>query len=164
MFTRHDNVTPFRARQRCHVMARSKAKKAFCPQKTAHVPQPLCWEIVLSNPQTGIVLSKWRWIWVLRQVSRAFHDVIQPDRWIHWQCANDLRPMIWKRKADEVLALTCKDLGNIKITVSKGASRYKETHLMWRKTVLELALTKHCGTFNGVNSVFLKRLARRSMK
>ena len=106
------------------------------------------------------VLSKWRWIWMLRQVCRAFRDLIQPDLWVRWQCASDLRPMIWKKKANDALALTARDLADVDFTVA-AVTRYSETHLMSRMTVLEIALAKHGGTFSAINDVFLKRHARK---
>ena len=133
-------------------------RKKFTPQKTTQTPPALCWEVVLAHSPT--VLSKWRWIWMLRQVCRAFRDLIQPDLWVRWQCASDLKPMIWKKKADEVLALTARDLADVEFTV-KDVTRYKEVHLMSRKTALEIALAKHGGTFSGINDVFLRRRARK---
>jgi hypothetical protein len=71
--------------------------------------------------------------------------------------------MIWKQKANELLALTAGDLANVECTIHTVSQRgfNKETHLMWRRDVLRLALAKHGGTFDGVNAIFLKRLSRK---
>jgi hypothetical protein len=132
----------------------------FRPQKTTHTPSSLCWDVILSNPHAASILYSWRWIWVLRQVNHAFAAALQPERWMQWQCANDIRPMIWKQKANDVLALTSEDLAHLECTVHRQ-SRYRETHLMWRKDVLGLTLAKYGGTFEGINAIFLKRLARK---
>jgi hypothetical protein len=60
----------------------------------------------------------------------------------------------WKQKADDVL--TARDLADVQLSVGKGRLRWKETHLMWRKDVLAIALAKHA--FEEINAVYLKRL------
>jgi hypothetical protein len=146
--------------------SRRSKKQKFIPAKTTRTPPALCWEIILSNPQTAAHLAKWRWMWVLRQVNRLFNVTIQPAHWMHWQCENDALPVIWKKKADEVFALTAKDLTGVELTVSigKGMLYWKETHLMWRKKVLALALAKHGGTLDGINAIFLKRKRARLVR
>jgi len=146
--------------------SRRSKKQKFIPAKTTHAPAPLCWEIILSNPQAAAHLAKWRWIWMLRQVSRLFNITIQPAHWMHWQCENDALPVIWKKKADDVFALTAKDLTGVELTVSigKGMLYWKETHLMWRKKVLALALAKHGGSLDGINAIFLKRKRARLVR
>ena len=42
-----------------------------------------------------------------------------------------------------------------------GWARYKETHLMRRDAVLQLALAKHGGTYAAINGAFLKRARAR---
>jgi hypothetical protein len=135
----------------------------FKPQKTNHTPSHICWDVILSNPLVAAQLYSWRWIWVLRQVNKTFNAALQPDQWIRWQCANDRQPMIWKQKANDVLALTHSDLADVKCAVRSGmgTNRFKETHLMWRSEVLGLALAKYGSTFDGVNTIFLKRLSRK---
>ncbi len=138
----------------------------FCPQKTTNTPPHLCWEIILCSANVAAHLNNWGWILKLRQVSRGFNAAIQPDLWMRWQCAYDAQPMIWKKKADEVLALTIADLAHVECTVHCGAGymRYKETHLMWRNEVLNIALAKHGGTFGSINAIFLKRLMRKQKR
>lgn len=138
----------------------------FKPQKTAFQPPDICWEVVLANPHTAVALAQWRWLWLLPQVCRAFHDGVQPGRWVRTMCAADSRPTIWKAKANALFALTPRDMANVKCTVVEGTGfmRYKETHLMRRDTVLELALAKHGGTYAAINSAFLKRVEAKEMR
>jgi hypothetical protein len=141
---------------------KKKAPPPFSPIKTTLLNTPqqqLCWDFILSNPATAAALSSWRWIWVLAQVNKAFRASVQADSWVKWMCVNDTKPSIWKSKANDVLALTAKDLINVHCDVvcGTGCMRYKQTHLMHRHTVLQLALTKHGGSMSKINTVFLKK-------
>ena len=137
--------------------------KEFIPSKTLHAPSHVCWEVVLSSPCAAATLSSWKWIWMLRQVSRAFRTLVQPDRWVLWMCQNDARPCIWKSKANDVLALTANDLKDVvfEVVCGVGRMRYKETHLMHRQALLKMALAKHGGTVARINAVFLKRNSKK---
>jgi hypothetical protein len=134
-----------------------KTDPPFHPKHTQFCPPELCWDVILANPHTATTLASWRWIWVLPQVCKAF--VVNQDSWIQWMCAADRKPLIWKTKANAVLALTAKDLQDVSCHVARktGWRRRYETHLMRRDVVLKLALEKHNGTYAGINSVFLKR-------
>ena len=79
---------------------------------------------------------------------------------------SDKKPSIWKSKANDLLALTAKDLQDVECSVvcGTGRSRYKETHLMHRQTLLQLALSKHGGNFCKINAVFLKKNAAAAVR
>jgi hypothetical protein len=138
----------------------------FSPAKTHATPSYLCWEILLTNPCTAAALSSWRWIWVLTQVNHTFKASIQADSWVKWMCVSDKKPSIWKSKANDLLALTAKDLQDVECSVvcGTGRSRYKETHLMHRQTLLQLALSKYGGTISKINAVFLKKNAAAAVR
>jgi hypothetical protein len=131
----------------------------FHPAKTTFSPPHLCWEVILTNPKTAATLSSWRWMWTLPQVCKVYRASMQMDRWINWTCVEDKTPTIWKTKANELLALTVKDLEDVECRVVHGSGWKKryETHLMRRDTLLQLALAKHGGTYKGINAVFLKK-------
>jgi hypothetical protein len=133
----------------------------FHPQATAFQPPDTCWEAVLANhqPTLTVVLTEWRWLWLLPQVCRAFRRGLQPELCVRSMCAADGQPVIWKSKANDLFALSRADLAGIESVVVRGAGwmRFKETHLMRRDTVLQLALAKHGGTYAAINGAFLKR-------
>jgi hypothetical protein len=136
---------------------------AFRPRASGFSPPELCWDVVLANPQTARVLSSWRWMWTLPQVAKAF--ALQRDEWVRWACAGDPGPLLWKAKANEVLALTARDLARVGHTVVYSMGRYLyEVHLMRRAAALQLALDKHGGTCAGINGVFLKRRSARDRR
>ena len=78
-------------------------------------------------------------------------------------CEHDRMPMIWKKKANEIFALTAKDVDDVECRVVNGTGwmRYKETHLMKRKIVLQIALAKHGGSFDAINAAFVARKAKK---
>ena len=144
--------------------ARKSDPPPFRPKQTQFCPPELCWEVILANPHTAAALASWRWVWVLPQVSKAF--AVNKDSWIRWMCAADREPLIWKTKANAVLALTAKDMQDVSCHVAQGTGRRRryETHLMRRDVVLKLALGKHGGTYAGINAVFLKRADAKSKR
>ena len=141
-------------------------KTPFRPQTTAFQPLHTCWEVVLANPAILSVLTEWRWLWLLPQVCRAFRHGLQPERCFRGMCAADVRPVIWKSKANDLFALSRAALDHVECTVVAGVGcmRYKETHLMRRDTVLQLALAKHGDSFAAINAAFVKRAAKRKAK
>jgi len=141
-------------------------EKPFRPQTTAFQPSHTCWEVVLANPTILSVLTEWRWLWLLPQVCRAFRHGLQPERCFRGMCAADVRPVIWKSKANDLFALSRVALDNVKCTVVTGVGcmRYKETHLMRRDAVLQLALAKHGDSFAAINAAFVKRAAKKKRK
>ena len=146
-----------RASRKRKASAVCQAAPPFSPRKTGYSPPDLCWDIILSNPRAAGVLSSWRWMWTLPQVSRAF--ALQRDLWVRWACACDTAPVIWKSKANAIFALTARDMARVGYSVvySPGWRGHKEIHLMRRAPLLQLALDKHGGTCQGVNAKFLKR-------
>ena len=142
---------------------RPKATPPFRPQATAFQPPDTCWEAVLANQRALAVLAEWRWLWLLPQVCRAFRRGVQPELGVRSMCAADAGPMIWKSKANDLFALGRADLAGIEhaVVMGTGWARYKETHLMRRDAVLQLALAKHGGTYAAINGAFLKRARAR---
>lgn len=134
----------------------SRPLSPFRPQKTAFQPPHACWEVVLANPHTAHILSKWRWLWLLPQVSSAFRAGLQQEIWLRSMCKLDIEPLIWKAKANELFALTPNDFQHARCFVVCTRS-YRETHLMYRTTVLQLAFKKHGDSFRALNDAFLKR-------
>ena len=75
--------------------------------------------------------------------------------------------MIWKTKANDLFALTPRDMADVVCKVidcGSGWRRRKEVHLMRRDTVLQLALDKHGGTYRAINDAFLKRAEARRLR
>lgn len=151
--------------------SRKPAPPPFKPQKTAYSPPDLCWEIVLSNPQTTAAhLRSWRWIWLLPQVARAFRAGLEQERWMRSMCADESKSlmmmMIWKSKANAIFALTASDMADVVCKVVRGVGwmKCRETHLMRCDTILQLALDKHGGTFKSINDAFLKRAEAKRMR
>ena len=134
----------------------------FKPQKTSYSPPDLCWDIILTNPNTADRLTSWRWVWLLPQVARAFRAALQPDQWM----MHTGHALLWKTKANALLALTAKDMASVDYTVVEGTGWYRrhETHLMRRDTLLQIALDKHGGTYKAINDVFLKRAEAKNMR
>jgi len=99
-------------------------------------------------------------------VSRTFRASLQADRWVRWMCENDASPRIWKSKAADVLSLTANDLKDVECEVVCGVGwmKYKQTHLMHRKTLLDMALAKYGGRLDGINAVFLKKAKTRAQR
>lgn len=146
---------------------RSKRKRvAFKPQNSSFQPPHLCWEVILANPQTIATLKEWYWLWLLPQVCRAFKSGVQAEHWFRLMCASDIKPLIWKGKANAVFALTRRDMESVKYTAieGKGYMSYKEVHLMRRDTILGLALAKHGNSFAAINRAFQKRLEKRKKR
>ena len=116
--------------------------------------------------KTAAALASWRWVWTLSQVNKGFRAALMRTDWIRSMCAFDRRPTIWKKKADDLFALKPGELDGVDVEVQFGTCymRCKETHLMYRTAVLELALAKHGGTFEGINAVFLLRRKRRESR
>ena len=81
-------------------------------------------------------------------------------------CEHDAMPCIWKSKATDVLALTANDLKDVecKVVCGVGWMKYKQTHLMHRKTLLEMALAKYGGKLDGINAVFLRKAKARAQR
>jgi len=126
----------------------------------------LHWEIILSHQQTIVTLSAWRWIWTLSQVNKAFQAALMRVDFLKAMCANDTKPLIWKQKANDLFALTATQLQHIPCELHWGSGymSFKETHLMHRSAVLELALAKHAGSFDTINTVFLRRKKQRESR
>ena len=138
---------------------------AVAPVRTIAYSQ-VCWDVILMQQQTAVTLASWRWIWTLSQVNKGFRAALMRTDWIKSMCAFDKRPMIWKTKANDLFALNPSELNGIEVEVQCGTGclRYKEVHLMYRMAVLELALSKHGGAFEGINAVFLLRRKRRESR
>ena len=158
----------------CRVSLANGAKKSRMAVEAARpVIKPttliyshLYWDIILALPQTAILLSSWRWVWVLSQVNKDFRAALMRTDWIKSMCALDRKPLIWKKKANDLFALTADDMQHLECDVRCGTGfmRFKETHLMFRQAVLELGLAKHGGTFESINAVFLLRKQRRERR
>ncbi len=141
-----------------------KKKEIFIPQKTGFTAPHLCWEIVLSSQQTSATLGKWRWIWILAQVFGTRR--LPVDEMVRWMCLNDVYPLIWKKKANELFALTAGDLSSIQydVVASRHGRRSGEVHLMFRLDILNLAMEKPGGTVAAINQAFLTRRAKNSKR
>ena len=135
----------------------------FAPQKTAFSAPHVCWDVVLSNQGVAETLGSWKWLWTLAQV---FGTLPHADEMMRWMCARDRRPVIWKKKANELFALTPMDLMCAKFESVMGNTwgRYHEVHLMYRADVLQLALAKHGGSFAAINAAFLARKSRNAKR
>jgi hypothetical protein len=132
----------------------------FAPQKTAFSACHVSWDVILSNQGTAETLGSWRWLWTLAQV---FGTLPHADEMMRWMCFRDSRPVIWKKKANELFALTPMDLMHVKIETIYNAWGY-EVHLMYRPGVLQLALAKHGGSFAAINAAFLARKSRNAKR
>jgi hypothetical protein len=131
---------------------------AFAPKRTAFAPCHVCWDVILSNRQTAVTLDSWRWLRVLSQVFRCMPSLC--DDMALAMCAQDRRPVIWKKKVNELFALTPSDLGEVCFQAVEGTkkwSKLNEVHLMFRRDALRLGLKKHGGTIAAVNAAFVKR-------
>ena len=62
---------------------------------------------------------------------------------------------IWKKKANELFALTAKDIAGLKYEVVESSSRSE---------VLQLALAKHGGTIAAINDAFIARKKRNAKR
>jgi hypothetical protein len=136
---------------------KSKAVPKFTPQKTAFVASHVCWDVILANPAAMACLGSWRWIGTL---SRVFGRL--PDQMALWMDGT-----IWKKKANELFALTAKDIAGLKYEVVESSSYYgrdHEVHLMRRSEVLQLALAKHGGTIAAINDAFIARKKRNAKR
>jgi hypothetical protein len=142
------------------------AAEPFRPSKRGYAPPGLCWDVVLASPAAAGVLSSLRWMWVLPQVARAFREALVPDQWAGWACAAEAVPPLWKAKANELLALTARDMARVPraVVVSWGVWGWHEVHLMRPALLLRLALDKHGGTCAGINAAFLKRRDARARR
>jgi hypothetical protein len=142
---------------------KAQKKEIFVPKKTGFVAPHLCWEIVLSSQQTSATLGKWRWIWILAQVFGT--KLLPVDEMVRWMCQNDIHPQIWKKKANELFALTPGDLSSIEYDVVDSKYRRNgEVHLMFRLEILKVALEKHGGTVAALNKAFLTRKIKNSKR
>jgi hypothetical protein len=136
----------------------------FAPQKTAFSASHICWTVVLSNQGAAETLGSWKWLWTLAQV---FGTLPHADDVMRWMCLCDGRPVIWKKKANELFALTPKDMMHAQVETVYGNSawgRSYEVHLMFRADVLKLAMAKHGGTFAAINAAFLARKSRNAKR
>ena len=138
----------------------------FAPQKTDFKASHVCWDVVLSNQCVAETLGSWKW---LRTLAQVFGTLPHADEMMRWMCLRDQRPVIWKKKANELFALTPKDLmhANLKFETVYGNNawgRSYEVHLMFRIDVLKLALSTHGGTFAAINAAFLARKCRNAKR
>jgi hypothetical protein len=140
----------------------------FAPQKTAFKASHVCWDVVLSNQHAAAVLGSWRWLGVLAQV---FGCGAAADQMALWLCGDGWGwgegTKIWKKKANELFALTVRDLKDVPCIIVSRSNFYRgdyETHLMPSVDVLQLALVKHGGTVAGINAAFLARKARNAKR
>lgn len=136
----------------------------FAPQKTAFSASHVSWYVILSNQGTAETLGSWKWLWTLAQV---FGTLPHADEMMRWMCFRDRRPMIWKKKANELFALTPMDLMHAQFETVYGNNawgRSYEVHLMYRAGVLQVALSKHGGTFASINAAFLARKSRNAKR
>ena len=133
----------------------------FVPQKTAFAPSHVCWDVIRSNQHAAAALGSWKWLSTLAQVFGRLPDA---DQMAKWMCVGDRRPVIWKKKANELFALTAKDLFNVRFETVYGSRSSYEVHLMYRSDVLKLALEKHGGSLAGVNHAFAERRKRNAKR
>ena len=131
----------------------------FVPQKSSFSPSHVCWDAVLSNQAAMQHLGSWRWLRTLELVFRTLP--CPPERLARWLCGGEAT--IWKSKANDLFALTPKDLAAVPYTLVETRC-YKQVHLMLRSAVLQLALAKHGGTVAAINAAFLARRERNSKR
>jgi len=155
----------FREDPTFRLQARGGVSLAVAPVRTIGYSQA-CWDVILMQAKTAAALASWRWVWTLSQVNKGFRAALMQTDWIRSMCAFDRRPTIWKKKADDLFALKPNELDGVYFEVQFGTGfmSYKQTHLMYRTAVLELALAKHGGTFEGINAVFLLWMKRRKSR
>ena len=141
-----------------------KAPPPFAPQKTDFRASHVSWDVILSNQATAETLGGWKWLWTLAQV---FGTLPHADEMMRWMCVADRRPLIWKKKANELFALTPVDLMHAHVETVYGSNawgRSYEVHLMCRADIIKLALAKHGGNFSGINAAFLARKSRNAKR
>jgi hypothetical protein len=147
-----------------------KPPPPFAPQKTDFKASHICWDVVLSNQCVAETLCSWKW---LRTLAQVFGTLPHADDMMRWMCLRDQRPVIWKKKANELFALTPKDLMHANLNFetvygkkhwTKTWGRRYEVHLMFRADVLKLALSTHGGTFAAINAAFLARKSRNAKR
>ena len=138
-------------------------KQTPAPKKTAFRASHVCWDVVLSNQHAAVALGSWSWLWKLGQV---FGTLPHADQMMKWMCAADSRPVIWKKKANELFALTPQDLLPLHFETVLGNSwrQSYEVHLLFRSDVLKVALEKHGGSFAGINAAFIARKCRNAKR
>ena len=137
------------------------AEAAFAPQKTAFRAAHVCWDVVLCNQHTAAALGSWRWLWTLAQV---FGTLPHADQMMQWMCLADRRPVIWKKKANELFALTPADLMHTHFETVVGKTWRREIHLLFRCDALKLAMEKHGSAFSAINAAFLARKHRNAKR
>jgi hypothetical protein len=135
----------------------SPPPQKFVPQKSSFSPSHVCWDAVLSNQAAMQHLGSWRWLRTLALVFRPLP--CPPECLARWLCGD---ATIWKSKANDLFALTAKDLSAVPYKLVE--TRYKQVHLIPRSVVLHLALAKHRGTVAAINAAFLARKERNSKR
>ncbi len=141
-----------------------KPPPPFVPQKTDFKASHVCWDVVFANQGVAETLGSWKWLWTLAQV---FGTLQHADDMMRWMCLCDRRPVISKKKANELFALTAMDLMHAQFDTVYGNNawgRSYEVHLMYRNDVLKLPLAKNGGTFAAINAAFLARKSRNAKR
>ena len=131
----------------------------FAPQKTAFSPSHVSWDVVLANQVTAETLGSWKWLWTLAQV---FGTLPHADEMMRWMCSRDRRPVISKKTAGELFALTPNHY-MFETVYDPWAGNYI-LYRMYRIDVLRLALSKHGGTFASINAAFIARKTRNAKR
>jgi len=112
------------------------------------------------------VLPQWRWLYTLPLVCRKFRELLRPHHIMFLQCEKDHEPLICKKELTRIFGIQPNQYDELTFKIIYHARPDRQTHLAWRKDVLQLAVKKHHTTlitpFQSITNAYNARAARKA--